>query len=390
MEVIQGCHIPFFALASKYMRSISYLPLLALVTMVLTGCTHTEFVPPSSSVTSNSSSTTSADILKNTEPSVIVKNLEIPWDIAFLPEGEILITERPGRLLLRKTDGAIKQIQGLPKVRASGESGLLGIALHPNFNDNHWVYLYFTDGSLGSTKCHVERFRLDGETLTDRKTIIEGIPGAIYHDGGRIAFGPDGMLYITTGDAGNASAAQDLVSLSGKILRVKDDGSIPTDNPFQTAVWSYGHRNPQGLAWDDKGRLWSTEHGRSGIQTGYDELNLIERGANYGWPTIQGDAKREGMKSPMAHSGPSTTWAPASAVYKDGKILFGGLKDERLYEADIQTNPPTIKEYFVNAFGRIRTVTIGPDSSLYLTTSNRDGRGTPTSEDDRIIRVEPK
>lgn len=358
--------------------------------MVLTGCAHTESVPPSSPAPSDSSSTASADVPRNTEPSVIVENLEIPWDLAFIPSGDILITERPGRLLLRKTDGSLKQIQGLPKVRASGESGLLGIALHPRFSENKWVYLYFTDGTFGNTKCHVERFRLEGEKLTDRKTIIEGIPGAIYHDGGRIAFGPDDMLYITTGDAGNASAAQELTSLSGKILRVKDDGSIPTDNPFQTAVWSYGHRNPQGLAWDDTGRLWSTEHGRSGLQTGYDEVNIIERGDNYGWPMIQGDATREGMKAPILHSGPSTTWAPASAAYKNGKIFFGGLKGERLYEVDTRSESPTIKEYFVNVFGRIRTVTVGPDNSLYLTTSNRDGRGVPTPEDDRIIKVEPE
>lgn len=372
------------------MRSTLSLPFLALLTMVLTGCAHTDSPLPSSPIANDSPSSTRPETSKNTDPSMIVKNLEIPWDVAFLPGGDMLITERPGRLLLRKTDGAIKQIQGLPKVRASGESGLLGIALHPKFSENKWVYLYFTEGTLGNTKCHVERFRLDGETLTDRKTIIEGIPGAIYHDGGRIAFGPDGMLYITTGDAGNASAAQELTSLSGKILRVNDDGSIPTDNPFQTAVWSYGHRNPQGLAWDDRGRLWSTEHGRSGLQTGYDEVNIIERGGNYGWPTIQGDATREGMKAPTLHSGPSTTWAPASAAYKDGKIFFGGLKGERVYEADTRTNPPIIKEYFVNTFGRVRTVTVGPDNSLYLTTSNKDGRGAPTSEDDRIIKVEPK
>lgn len=358
--------------------------------MVLTGCAHTKPTPRPSSATSEPSSNPSAGVVQNTEPTVIVKNLEIPWGVAFLPQGEMLITERPGRLLLRKTDGSIKQIQGLPKIRASGESGLLGIALHPKFDENKWVYLYFTDGSLGSTKCHVERYRLEGESLVDRKTIIEGIPGAVYHDGGRIAFGPDGLLYITTGDAGNASAAQDLASLAGKILRVKDDGSIPSDNSFQTAVWSYGHRNPQGLAWDDQGRLWSTEHGRSGLQTGYDEVNIIERGANYGWPTIQGDATREGMKAPVLHSGPSTTWAPASAAYKNGKLFFGGLKGERLYEVDTRANPPTIKEYFIQTFGRIRTVTVGEDGSLYLTTSNRDGRGTPALEDDRIIRVEVK
>jgi glucose/arabinose dehydrogenase len=184
-------------------------------------------------------------------------------------------------------------------VHHAGEGGLLGMALHPRFDEHHWIYLYLTTVSDGGAENRVERYTFENDRLSDKKIIIDKIPGANYHDGGRIAFSPDGYLYITTGDAGKSNLAQATDSLAGKILRVHDDGSIPLDNPFHNAVWSYGHRNSQGLAWDDRGRLWATEHGRSGILSGFDELNLIEKGKNYGWPVIQGDESREGMERPI-------------------------------------------------------------------------------------------
>lgn len=331
---------------------------------------------------------------------VIAENLDIPWEVAFLPAnsvsgvGEILVTERPGTLLLLKGGQKIP-IEGVSHV---GEGGLLGLAVHPNFSSNHWIYLYLTTGTDGNLTNKVERYRLEGSQLSERKVIISGISGSANHDGGRIAFGPasveatagksDYYLYITTGDAENPQSAQNINSLNGKILRVKDDGSIPPDNPFGNAVYSWGHRNSQGLAWDNQGRLWATEHGRSGIQSGLDELNLIEKGKNYGWPVIQGDQKREGMVSPVIQSGPNTTWAPSGATFYDGSIFFSGLRGEALFEYRIDEN--SLKTHFQGEFGRIRAVVLGPDGYLYLTTSNTDGRGNPKVGDDKLIKVNPK
>ena len=250
---------------------------------------------------------------------VVAENLKVPWEIEFLPSGEMLVTERPGVLRKIGRDGLISEFE---LVEHGGEGGLLGMTLHPEFSTNHWIYLYMTTRSGDALLNSVERYRLENGGLSDRTVIIDEIPGALYHDGGRIEFGPDGFLYMTTGDAGKSDLAQDIDSLAGKILRLGDDGSIPRDNPFQSAVYSFGHRNSQGLSWDDRGRLWSTEHGRSGMKSGMDELNSIEKGKNYGWPVIQGDERREGMEAPVVQSGPEDTWAPAGAVFWDGSIFF--------------------------------------------------------------------
>jgi glucose/arabinose dehydrogenase len=236
------------------------------------------------------------------------------------------------------------------------------------------------------------RYRYEDGSLAEDKIIISGIPGAVYHDGGRMAFGPDGMLYITTGDATTRDIAQDRASLGGKILRLRDDGSIPADNPFNTAVYSYGHRNPQGLAWDSDGRLWETEHGPTGEQGSCcrDEINLIKPGANYGWPAVSGDGAKTGMVSPALHSGVATTWAPASAAIIKSSLFFGGLIGEALYEAVLSGERVLeLKVHFKGEFGRIRTVRAGKDGMLYLTTSNTDGRGNPADGDDKIIRINP-
>ena len=318
---------------------------------------------------------------------IIAGNLQIPWEIAFLPEGDILVTERPGTLKRIGKEGRTYIIDGVQHV---GEGGLLGMALHPRFSENRWIYLYLTTAAGNGLKNRVERYRLEDDRLAEKKVIIDNIPGAANHDGGRIAFGPDDYLYITTGDAGNTELAQNTDSLAGKILRAKDDGSIPIDNPFGNAVYSYGHRNSQGLAWDNKGRLWATEHGRSGILSGLDELNFIEKGKNYGWPVIQGDERREGMRSPVIQSGPDETWAPAGLVFLSNSLFFGGLRGEALYEAQIIGEKQiSIRNHFRNEFGRIRAVVLGPDGFLYITTSNTDGRGEPKTNDDKIIRINP-
>lgn len=320
----------------------------------------------------------------------IATGLEVPWDIAFLPGGDLLVTERPGRLKRIAADGGVTDIAGLDDVRSSGEGGLLGVAVHPGFSANGWVYLYRTVTADGSAKNRVDRYRLEGDALVERTTIIQNIPGALYHDGGEIVFGSDGKLYVTTGDASQSALAQDLKSLAGKILRLNDDGTIPGDNPFGTAVWTYGHRNPQGLAWDAQGRLWATEHGRSGVRSGFDELNLIEAGKNYGWPEIQGDETGVGMRTPAAHSGSSDTWAPAGMAAHGGSMLFGGLRGEALYQARLGDSPVTVISHFEKEYGRIRAVVKGPDGMIYFATSNRDGRGVPKQGDDKIVRVSPR
>jgi len=331
--------------------------------------------------------------------SVILENLTIPWDLGFLPDGSMLVTERPGRLL--HFDSETKKIDKIEisNTRHIGEGGLLGLAVHPNFSENNLIYLYITREAENGFKNEVRRYKFSNNQLTDQKIILANIPGARYHDGGRIQFSPSPIngisgpyyLYITVGDAGDENSAQNKNSLAGKILRIKEDGKIPINNPFGNTVYSYGHRNPQGLSWDDEGNLWSTEHGRSGILSGFDELNLIEVGKNYGWPDSQGDTVLSETVAPTLHSGADDTWAPASALYWDGSIFFGGLRGEALYEAKLSgVEIVELKEYFKNEFGRIRTIRLGPDNMFYITTSNQDGRGTAKIGDDKIIRLDPE
>lgn len=318
---------------------------------------------------------------------IVAQNLDTPWAIAFLPSGDMLVPERSGQVQRIGSNGNKFQIQG---VREAGEGGLLGIALAPDFDSSNQVYLYYTTDTTGSVTNQVDRYTYRNDNLIDRTEIITNIPAANNHNGGSIAFGPDNKLYITTGDAQNESLAQDKNSLAGKILRINPDGSIPSDNPYSNATWSYGHRNPQGIAWDDKDHLWSVEHGPSGAETGYDELNKITRGTNYGWPVIRGDETQEGMQAPVAQSGKNETWAPGGLTYLNGTLYFAGLRGQSLYKVDI-SNPDdvsnaNISRLFVNEYGRLRAVT-AHKGHLYFSTSNRDGRGTPMPEDDKIIQV---
>lgn len=327
---------------------------------------------------------------RSVEP--VATGLDVPWEIAFLPDGNLLVTERPGHLVrLPAPDGEtpVNADDGsrwpIPDVEARGEAGLMGLALHPAFEKNRWIYLMLT--AKGENR--VERYRLTEEGPVDRTVILDGIPAGVFHDGGRIAFGPNGHLWITTGDATDDDRAQDRDSLAGKILRLTDTGAVPEGNPFDSPVWSWGHRNPQGLAWDDKGRLWSTEHGPSGWSSGEDEINLVEKGANYGWPEITGDETEPGMRAPKRHSG-DNTWAPAGvAAWKD-RLFFGGLRGTALYEARVDGDDIVeLTARFRGDYGRIRAVTLGPDGMLYFATSNRDGRGRVRDGDDRILRIAP-
>ena len=321
----------------------------------------------------------------------VATGLEVPWEIAFLPGGDLLVTERPGRLVRLGPDGARRWSVTVPGVREVGEGGLMGLALHPDFAENRRIYVMLTgEGPGGGLQNRVERYRLEDGALEDRTVVVDAIPGARFHDGGRIAFGPDGFLYVTTGDATDAGRAQGRSSLAGKILRVTDEGAPAPGNPFGDRIHSWGHRNPQGLAWDGEGRLWATEHGRSGMRSGLDELNLVEAGENYGWPAIEGDETAAGMVAPVIHSGPDVTWAPAGLAHLDGRLFFVGLRGQALYETRIRGERATEpRVHFFGDFGRLRVARVGPDGALWLATSNRDGRGRVRQGDDRIVRVDP-
>ena len=320
---------------------------------------------------------------------VIVDGLNYPWEILFGPNGDIYFTERDGRIWKMSESGVAKVIQTFPK-SGSVEGGTLGLALHPDFEENNKIYVYQTNLELELYQNKVFSFEVDGNTLSNKQLILDGIPGAPWHDGGRIKFGPDQKLYISTGDAINPGWSQDLSSLAGKILRINPDGTIPNDNPFDSSpIFSYGHRNPQGLAWSTDGLFLSSEHGPSGeLGYGHDEINLILKGKNYGWPKIVGDSSEDSFVNPIIHSGEST-WAPSGMVFFDsekisdftGKFLVGTLRGEHLMVMDIANDGSIIssEKMFDGEFGRIRTAQMSPDGNLYLLTAN--------GNNDKIIRI---
>jgi glucose/arabinose dehydrogenase len=321
--------------------------------------------------------------------------------MAFASNGRIFLTERPGRIRIVK-NGILQSDPWMNfDVIELGESGLLGLALDPRFAENRFVYVAYTYRNLmGRLRNRLVRLRenLNGKGNLD-KVLIDEVAGNNNHDGGRVKFGPDGKLYWTMGDAQNSASAQRLSSLNGKILRLNPDGTIPPDNPFPNSpVYSYGHRNPQGLAWQPgTARLYATEHGPSGFQgCCRDEVNYIEPGKNYGWPAIKGEESQEGMVSPMIQSGDYETWAPCGATFITrgpwaGSLLFTGLRGQTLYRITLDPKEPrkvlTFERHFERQFGRLRGVAEGPDGTLYLLTSNRDGRGRPGPDDDRVIRL---
>lgn len=324
---------------------------------------------------------------------VVAEGLDTPWAIAFLPNGDFLVTERAGRVRL-VTNGKLKEepVGEVGEVREIGEGGLLGVAIHPEFSNNNFVYFYYTySESSGETLNRISRTKFENGKLAVEEVILDKIPGASNHNGGRIKFGPDKYLYITTGDAGNPSLSQNKDSLAGKILRVTDLGMSVVGNPFQNLTYTFGHRNSQGIAWDENGELFATEHGPSGIPGGNDEINKIESGKNYGWPDIQGDETRAGMETPIKNSGKLSTWAPGGAAFYKDWLFFAGLRGQSLYRAKIRDGRvEELNEYFKGKYGRIREVVLGPDEALYITTSNNDGRGSPKEGDDKVLRVDPK
>ena len=331
---------------------------------------------------------------------VIAENLTVPWSIDWTPDGMILFTERNGSLRVIE-NGRLLQEPLLSLEVGGVEGGMLGVAVDPDYSENQFVYLYFTQNEFLSTFNKLVRYQLTDGTMIENKVLIDGIPGGPFHDGGRIQFGPDGKLYVTTGDAGNPSLSQDLNSLGGKILRINSDGTIPDDNPWKSSpIYSIGHRNPQGMDWDDAGNLVAAEHGPSGLRgVGHDEINLVLPGANYGWPDIIGDEKMKGMQTPLLHTG-DDVWAPSGSEFYNGseipnwtgKYFVASLRGSHLHmiEFDMENNSVVSSEkLFQDEFGRIRDVQTGPDGFLYVLTSNQDGRGSPNINDDRILRIAP-
>ena len=336
----------------------------------------------------------------------VASGLEVPWGFAFLPNGKLLFTERRGRVRLVE-NGALKAepVFEVPDVEPSSESGLMDISIHPNFATNNFVYLAYAYNKDGK-RVKVVRYQFDGKTFVEPKTIVENIPGSPNHAGTRARFGPDGELYVTTGDATDWNEAQNNMSLSGKTLRLNEDGTIPNDNPFvgkdgyRPEIFSTGHRNPQGLAWQPgSGLMFETEHGPSGFEGrggGADEVNIVERGKNYGWPTIYGNKTQAGLESPLLEYSPAC--APASGMFYTGdrfpnfknNFFFGCLAGKRLIRVVLDGRRVVSQENLLSdKFGRVREVATGPDGYIYFSTSNRDGRGSPAKDDDRIMRIVP-
>ncbi len=317
---------------------------------------------------------------RSSAPTTLATRLQVPWGVAFLPGGDALVSERTtGRILRVARDGATKKVvMRVPGVNTdAGEGGLLGLAVSKRYATDKLVYAFFTTG----TDNRIARFTLGGRP----RVIFSGIVAAQIHNGGRLAFGPDGKLYAGTGDAGNTSNAQNRSSPNGKILRLNPDGSIPADNPFRgSPVWSLGHRNVQGLAFDRAGRLWAPEFG----QNTFDEVNLIRKGKNYGWPTVEGPGTGDGR-----FVAPKVVWrtsesSPSGAAIVGANLFVGALAGRRLWKIPLNgTSAGRPQKLLDGKYGRVRSPAAAPDGSLWVTTSNRDGRGSPTGDDDRILRL---
>ena len=335
---------------------------------------------------------------------VVADHLDTPWELAFAPDGRLFFTQRPGVVSVIE-NGNNKVWLELDSVALEvGESGLLGITLHPDFSQNGYVYMGYTYAESKAPLKLVNklvRYREDQATKTPvfDKVLLDNIPGNYVHNIGPLEFGPDGKLYLTIGEIFLPELAQDMSSLNGKILRMNDDGTIPDDNPFPDSyIYSLGHRNPQGLAFNpETGALWSTEHGPSEEQgCCNDEINIIKPGANYGWPLIRGSQTQADLETPVQHSGDTATWTPTGGIFVTqgdwaGSFVFTGLRGQALYRAVFDSSDPTkiqsVERYLHKKYGRLRNVVERSDGKLLVAVSNQDGRGDPTSDDDRIIAL---
>lgn len=319
----------------------------------------------------------------------IATGLQAPWGLAFLPDGDALVTERDSTRVLRISAGdrSVTEVGRVDLASPGGEGGLLGVAVSPGFAQDSTLFFYATTDD--DNRIVSARLRPGTGRLGPVEDVLTGIPNAQIHDGGRLAFGPDGHLYASTGEAGVPELAADLDSLGGKVLRITAGGEPAPGNPFGDEVYSYGHRNVQGLAFDPAGRLWASEFG----QDTFDELNRIDAGADYGWPEVEGPGGADGAA--RGYTEPQATWStdeasPSGLAYAGGSLWMAALRGSRLWqiplEGDTAGRP---RAHFVGDYGRMRTVVAAPDGTLWVTTSNTDGRGDPAGEDDRILVVRP-
>jgi glucose/arabinose dehydrogenase len=322
---------------------------------------------------------------------VVASNLEVPWAMDFA-DGKIFFTERVGKVRLIENGKLVEEPVFTKDVATTGEAGMLGLALDPNFSENSYIYLYYTYvDERGNLWNRVVRL-IKSQGVYGEEILIDRVPAASIHDGGRVKFGPDGKLYVTTGDSADPGLSQDLSSLAGKILRINPDGSIPSDNPFpDSPIYSYGHRNPQGLAWHPvTNELYATEHG----PVGNDEVNVISAGKNYGWPVKQcsgttGSITGDYVDAILCYQ---VSVAPSGASFYSSDILpyrnhlfFGTLRGEHVEHVILDGDAR--QENFLEGFGRVRDIIEGNDGYLYIATSNRDGRGVPAADDDKILRI---
>ncbi|WP_406566422.1 PQQ-dependent sugar dehydrogenase [Jeotgalibacillus aurantiacus] len=314
------------------------------------------------------------------EIETVAENLEIPWAIDH-QDDTFYITERTGSIVKVEGDQEERQAVELKEELATAaEAGLLGFVLAPDFQESQMAYAYYTYENGDGQFNRIVTLRLDDGVWTEEDLLLDEIPSGNVHHGGRLKMGPDDKLYATAGDAAEVDLAQEVDSLGGKILRLNLDGSVPYDNPFPDSyVYSYGHRNPQGLTWSPDGTMYASEHGNSSN----DEINEIEAGQNYGWPIIEGDEERDDMVSPLFTSGDDSTWAPSGMAYYDGKIYVASLRGTAVLEFDPATNE---QRTFVSGLGRIRDLIIDEDT-LYFVSNNTDGRGNTGENDDKLYRV---
>lgn len=321
---------------------------------------------------------------RSTRPRVVrtvAAGLEVPWGVGFLPDGTALVSERDSTRILSVTPrGRVREVGRIDEAAPQGEAGLLGLAVSPSYDEDRLVYVYATTEQDN----RVLRMTYRGGRLGEPEPIITGIPNGFIHDGGRLLFDDDGSLLVSTGEAGRSELAQQTDSLGGKVLRITADGDPAPGNPTKgSPVWTLGHRNVQGLALDGRGRLWATEFG----QQTWDELNQIRKGTNYGWPLVEGRGDQPEFLNPFV------TWrtskaSPSGLAYLDGSLWAGALRGERLWQVPVTADGVgEPRDWFVGDYGRIRTVTATPRGTLWVTTSNRDGRGDPAPEDDRILEV---
>jgi glucose/arabinose dehydrogenase len=364
----------------------SSLALAAAVVLLLSGCTGSP--APASRTPAPSASAPAVGALQPVgEPKVLASGLSAPWSIVRLGATDsTLISERDsGTVVERLPSGRLRDIGVVPGVVHAGEGGLLGLAVRPqeSSGSGRWLYAYLTT----ATDNRIVRMPLSGASgsyrLGDATPILTGLASAANHDGGRIAFGPDGMLYATVGDAGQPSRAQDPASLNGKILRMTATGAVPRDNPTAgSLVYSLGHRNPQGIAWDADGQLWAAEFG----QNTWDEFNRIEPGGNYGWPIVEGIGSKEGFIDPL-YQWPTADASPSGLAFVGGTFFLAALRGERLWAISRGSTATTALPFLIGSLGRLRDAVPGPDGSLWLLTNNTDGRGSPTDGDDKLVEV---